>query len=321
MSLSLRYRGDDAAGERTCQTTNCKLPAAPGHTFCPRCQEEVEASDNRRRCLGKENDALCIAIICFVGLAVLILLAVLLSGCEVKDDLRPAFYMVQGNDVRGTGEDLSGYGLLVCNPNLKPEAVRVAAGPGAVLLGYVDIRWVPTWGAAEPVYLAMRAAFGPADYQWTETGEHVEIWPDSWELAYREETAIKLADFVATYYAKWDGIYLDDVHAYLWPERMDALGVPPDGRSIAQIEWARFRDVAVQQIAERLPTAKLVANVGPGTHTLTQLPLDGVCSEEHWPEDRQLFLETATTLFDPTLCVAWEWDGAGMIRSGEIRYR
>lgn len=268
-----------------------------------------------------------------------VLLAAFLAGCAgtVPDPdptpLNPAFYMGQHPDTRGESykgqpvEDMKQYGLIVWNPNVPVDDCRKVA-PDAVHLGYCDVRWVPAppeeggWGSDASVFGAKRRAFPDDAYWYDEAGKRVSIWPNTWELRYTLENAARMAQFILDHYGEWDGVYFDDLHAALPNRYLEQLGVPLEFWPLTQREFYAYRDAIVEQVRAGFPDAKLVSNTGWNVSAVAHLPLDGVCAEEWWPADRGRTLQSMVTDFDPTLCVAWEWDTTTEgVRWGKIRYR
>ena len=233
-----------------------------------------------------------------------------------------AYYMAQGPEQRGTGDDLSACGLVVWNMDLDPAACRTA-WPNAENLAYFNLRWIGPYGADDSVYGKLRAWFpDDADY-WTDaTGARIGVWPGTEELKYTPATAQRMALFAVRFLGGWDGIYLDDLHAAdLAKSHLTALGVPAEDWERVRGDFRRYRDTFASTIRALLPASKLlVANVGNEAAKVRHLGLDGVCCEEWWKADQAAFTAECGN-YRAEFCVAWEWDAGKVARPGNIRYR
>ncbi|NNE43706.1 MAG: hypothetical protein HKN12_05840, partial [Gemmatimonadetes bacterium] len=137
------------------------------------------------------------------------------------EKLRPAFYSVQFQDVRGevykdepAPRDLKDFGLLVANPSMDPLDIKAVA-PDATVLQYHQPRWTATHAVGNPWYDGLRALFDESDYWHDSSGNRVwATWPETDERLYTEENAETLAQFIAAEARSgWDGVYLDDLPA------------------------------------------------------------------------------------------------------------
>lgn len=230
-----------------------------------------------------------------------------------------AFFLVQGVDLRGERSiDLQRYKVLVCNPSLDPERVRVRAAPGALLLGYVNPHQVPQWGRRMAFFDRYRAALDDDSYYWRdENGERASIYPNTLELRPLPEVAQELADFVSAEYRRWDGVFLDE----LWGEFPDwALerlpGLAPSAWDSVRADWAKYRDFFVSRLT-LAPDQVLVANVGREPEAIHHLGLDGITIEhEHLrcPSDALRYAQ-AFRRYRAEFCITWDWalrDGSAL---------
>lgn len=260
-----------------------------------------------------------------------VLLALLvLAGCrDESGNFLPAFYLAQGPDVRGEagGEDLSQYGLVVGNTDLNAGELILAA-PKAIVLAYWDSRWIAAppaeggWGGPGSVQDRKRAYFLENDYLRAPDGARLSVWPGTWELNYTKENAATLARAAANLVRGWHGIYLDDLHVALPDTVRRALGWEkgPSWQQL-QSDWIVYRDALVEELRS-YGFEILVGNVGPPAGGVSMPEVNGFCMEEHWPEARGAFISHVVDPgVSPALCVAWEWDAGGVIRTGKIRYR
>lgn len=268
----------------------------------------------------------------------LLLLATVPTGCgkpiddgsvvpgpaEESSPLLDAFYLLQFEDVRGessNGEpvvNLADYGFLVCNAGIDRDSVRVAA-PHATAFGYLSPHQVPLWGQNDQLFNDYRALFSNSDY-WTDaSGNRISTWPNTEELLYTAANATKLAQFVVARWDQWDGLYLDDLWGELVPLTLAILPITEAEYPQAQADWAIFRDTFVRTV--RLTYDRpIVANVGPLGDGVAHLDLDGLASEEWWPERTDDILNDFSR-YDPAMCISWEWDAGDAARRGNIRYR
>jgi len=235
--------------------------------------------------------------------------------------LKPAFFIVQHADVRGEGVELSPYGMLVCNPALDPDAVRAAA-PDAIVLGYVHARHVPyTYGTDESIFGQERAMYGDADYWPAADGGRLEIYPGSWEVRYTTPNAMRKIEHIATRYAGWDGVYIDElVGGDKLPAHVERKFAAA-GHDVEAVtaQWLGYRSLLVQGLRQRVPEQPVIANVGFGPAALRGLGLTGLTVEDHWPENRSEF-ESQAAFYGRGWCVAWEWTPTSeRIREGVIR--
>lgn len=240
-----------------------------------------------------------------------LLALILLAGCATQPaPLLPAFFLVQGEDIRGVPYQneteppvLSDYGLLVCTMTVNPDSVRARA-PGATILAYLNCHEVGTWGG---LYADLRAQFSMEDWWHNEDGSIASTYPNTLELLYTTDNAITLASWAAEHLAGFDGLYLDQCHSILPQWVLNLLPITSALHVEVRQDWLAYRDRLVYELNERFPeTAILVANAGVGVQYLEHLPLDGITGEAHVRTDEAAWLAAAGK-YDPSFCVTWCW--------------
>lgn len=181
-------------------------------------------------------------------------------------DAARAFQLVQGPDLRNPVNVLSAYDVLVCNPELNPDAVRARAKPGAIVLAMVNCRSVPTYGPDSDFYGSLRAAMDDDEWFFLDAEGHRITdadYPTLQILRCDLDAYSRLAEWFGERCAGFDGLYLDDHFAELPARLLSQRGVPDP--EIERLRFAHLMGFFVDALREHLPPgALLVGNVGAG---------------------------------------------------------
>jgi hypothetical protein len=232
--------------------------------------------------------------------------------------------------------------VFVCNGNLPGRGVlddlRALAGPDVILLANDNSTFVPLWGEESEMWNAYRAAMDPAtvglpDTTWywhDANGERMRApmpcsgggwcggyWP-GWALKPDTSAYRVKAEFLTTWMADFDGLFLDEWREGFLPYHMEGLGLPPERLLGLSQQWIVCRRFYVDLLRELAPAGfLLIPNLQPAEYTdypaHEMVRFDGHTAE--FPDEFDLARFRA---YPSPYNVGWigDLDEAGVVRMG-----
>jgi len=196
-----------------------------------------------------------------------------------------AFGNVQGHHVREEQyhDALRAHAILVVNPahsmkvwSVPPdpattylERLREIA-PESILLANINSLFVPNFGENSTYWTGYRAAMNDDSFYYLQPDGSRSMdprwgggfWPG---FALRPELYVyeALAEWVSTALSGFDGIWVDDFHASMYPYRAAGLGLSHAEAAIATAKWRHARQYYLERIRARAPHLQLSANFAP----------------------------------------------------------